>query len=187
MSGNVLFLGLDISISGTGLVLLDEEYNIYDKTKLSVSCQGIERLYHLENLLLKFLDDRSITFSCLEGPSYQSEKGQLFQLGEWAGIVKLNLFKKGIDFIPAAPSQLKKYILGKALKGSRKELVILDIYKKYGEEIRDNDIADAYVLSRIAGDYYNRYILKQDVDVKVYQNEVLEKIYKKEKEKKILV
>ena len=181
-----MFLGLDISISGTGLVLLKDDYSIQNKTRLHVPHCGVERLYHLKNLLVDFLNGIDITFACLESPSYQSEKGQLFQLGEWTGIVKLQLFNHGICFISAAPSQLKKYIFGKFEKGSKKELVILDIYKKYGVEIRDNDIADAYVLSRIAHDYYFKYTSFKynsaiKSDIKKYQIEVLERIYKTEK------
>lgn len=197
----MLFLGLDLSITGTGLVLLDNAYKIHDKTKLEVPVKGIERLYHLENLLMGFIEaktkDREIVLACIEGPSYQSGEGQLFQIGEWTGIVKLNLFKLGIDFIVAAPSQLKKYIFGKFEKGTKKELVILDIYKKYGVEIRDNDIADAYVLARIARDYYNCYIpsnavaigsadlsrvSKANESLMKYQKEVLAKIHKTMKE-----
>lgn len=184
----MFFLGLDLSISGTGLVLLDNNHKITDKTKLEVPVKGIERLFHLENLFMEFIEaqkaaKREIFLACLEGPSYQSKEGQLFQLGEWAGIVKLDLFKLGIDYIIAAPSQLKKYIFGKFEKGSKKELVILDIYKKYGVEIRDNDIADAYVVSRIARDYYSYYldrepVITEDNPIKAYQMEVLKKIHK---------
>lgn len=173
-----MFLGIDASLTGTGLALINDEYKIEKTLKLTVPHKDIERLFHLENLLLPFIEDSAkIKLVCIEGPSYQSKDHTLFQLGEWAGIIKLNLFKKGIDVIIAAPSQLKKYISGKFESTSKKELVILDIYKYYGEEIRDNDIADAYVVSRLARDYYKRFIENiQDDTLKKSQIEVLKKI-----------
>lgn len=173
-----MFLGIDASLTGTGLALINDEYKIEKTLKLTVPHKDTERLFHLENLLLPFIEDSGkIKLICIEGPSYQSKEHTLFQLGEWAGIIKLNLFKLGIDILIAAPSQIKKYISGKFEKASKKELVILDIYKYYNEEIRDNDIADAYVASRIARDYYKCFVENiQDDNLKKSQIEVLKKI-----------
>lgn len=173
-----MFLGIDASLTGTGLALINDDYKIEKTLKLTVPHKDIERLFHLENLLLPFIEDSGkIKLICIEGPSYQSKEHKLFQIGEWTGILKLNLFKMGIDIIVAAPSQIKKYISGKFEHATKKELVILDIYKYYNEEIRDNDIADAYVASRIARDYHRRFIENiQDDNLKKSQIEVLKKI-----------
>lgn len=176
----MMYLGLDLSLNGTGLVCIDNNYGIIKQDKFinKYDCQdGVQRLFHLENRFYDFLSGLSpVSFACLEGPSYQSD-GNLFQIGEWTGIAKMVLFKSNINYIVATPSQLKKYISGKFEKGSKKELIILDIYKKYNVEIRDNDIADAYVMSRLAHDYFFKYIKKDIINVYKYQEEVLEKIY----------
>ena len=65
-----------------------------------------------------------------------------------------------------------------------------DIYKKYGLEFRDNNIADAYVLSRIARDYFKLTQYKQiPENLFKYQEEVLKAIYKSygEQEEKALL
>jgi len=178
-----MFLGLDLSIRATGIALIDKNYKILHTDKLQVRGKGIERLFHLDNLFSLFLDKfPEIQFTCLEGPSFQSKEGNIFQLGEWTGLVKLNLFRKNINFIIAAPSQLKKFISGKFEKEAKKELIILDIYKKYNIELRDNDIADAYVLARIAHDYWIKYCVDETYnhlieELKKYQIEVLKKIH----------
>ena len=73
--------------------------------------------------------------------------------------------------------QLKKYVSGEG-KSKGKETVLLDIYKNFGEEIRQDDIGDAYVLARIAHDYHFKYIADGKVELKKYQEEVLGVIYK---------
>jgi Holliday junction resolvasome RuvABC endonuclease subunit len=71
--------------------------------------------------------------------------------------------------------QLKKYVSGTG-KARKKELIILDVFKNFGEEIRDNNIADAYVLSRIARDYTSGNNLKK------HQEDVIKKLKNKTKE-----
>lgn len=176
-----MFLGLDLSLTGTGAVVLKSPcYSILSKDKIVApeGSVGMERLFILESIFLEYLSRFDITICCIESPSFASEKGQLFQLGEWAGLAKLQLYKKGIPFFFAAPNQLKKYVTGEG-KG-KKELIILDVYKNFGAEIRDNDIADAYVLARIASDYYNIFISKEkkEEEVKKYQLEVLTVVHK---------
>ncbi len=169
----MIFLGADLSLLSSGLVLLDDNYKILDQLLLipPKGIVGVERLFLLESQLIEFLDIHEISFCCIESPAFDSKQGRLFDLGEWAGVFKLQLFKRGLQFIFAVPNQLKKYISGTAK--SKKDTIMLDVYKKYGEEIRKNDLADGYVLARIARDYYFKYILNSDIRVKKYQEEVL--------------
>lgn len=114
---------------------------------------------------------------CIEGAAYR-ETGKIFHLGQWAGVFYLDLYKLGIPFIEVAPTQLKKYVSSVG-KNTGKETVILDVFKNFNEEIRDSDLADAYVLARISRDYYCGKILNEDIDyLKKHQKEVLAKLYK---------
>ena len=167
----MIFCGLDLSLTGSGIVVIDQDYNILHKGKLHVDAYKAERLYLLEGLLLKVLEEYpKVDMACIESPAY-NDKGKLFEIGEWNGVVKLHLFKRSIPYIVAAPTQLKKYVLGSGDAEATKDLIILDVFKKFGEEIRENNIADAYVLSRIAHDY-----MIPDDDLVFYQKEVLTKI-----------
>ena len=172
-----MFVGIDPSLTGTGFVLLAEDATIIITKKFSTPAVGVERLYHLENKLLELLDSyKDIKLSCIEGGAYR-ETGRIFDLGEWSGVLKLNLYKKGIPVIPAAPLQLKKFVSGVG-KNQGKEVVILDVFKNFKEEIRDADIADAYVLARMARAYYYLFISKNKINLKKYQLDVLKKIHK---------
>lgn len=179
------FLGLDISLSSTGVSIIDGDYNYIAKDKIEgTGMFGAERLRilhdNLERFIIENIDPSLIKLACIEGPSYNSNVGNLFEIGEVTGCYKYLISKNNIPYIIATPQQLKKYVLGKALAGkdggSKKELVILDVYKKFGEEIRDNNIADSYVLSRIAHDFYNLDTMGDELFP--YQKEVLTALLK---------
>ena len=172
-----MFLGLDLSLGSSGIVIIDNDYNIIYKDTFKVLQLGVERLFFLEAQLKKMLDNYSeIVVCCIESPAYR-ETGKIFELGEWAGIVKLELFKRSIPYIMAAPLALKKYVSGEG-KSKGKETVLLDIYKNFHEEIRQDDIGDSYVLARIAHDYHYKYIINEPIEIKKYQEEVLAVVYK---------
>jgi len=170
-------MGIDPSLLGTGLVLINTDATINITLKISTPAMGVERLFHLENKLLEFLDSyKDIRLVCIEGGAYR-EDGRIFDLGEWSGILKLNLYKRGISFIQVAPLQLKKYVSGVG-RNKGKSVILLDVFKNFGEEIRDEDIADAYVLAQISRAYYFLFNLQENIELKKYQQQVLDKIHK---------
>jgi len=181
-NNTIYFLGIDPSLTNSGLVFIDDSYAIIDMIKFNVSATGVERLFHLQNKLLEVLDKyTTIRQICVEGPALR-ETGRIFDLGQWAGILYLELYKRGIHFTVVAPLQLKKYVSAIG-KNQGKQVVILDVFKNFGEEIRDNDLADAYVLARIAHDFYGLCNEAELKDIKKYQLEVLNKLFDAEKNK----
>ena len=171
-------IGLDLSLSASGAVVLDNTTaSIVVQKTLSApnGITGVERLFFIQNEINTILDTISIDYACLESPAFGSRDGQLFSLGEITAVFKLALFKRSIPFILVAPTQLKKYVSGLGKGG--KQLVILDTYKKYGIEFRDDNQCDAYILARIVRDYY--YVSqehKMPTDAPKYQIEVLKKL-----------
>jgi len=170
-----MFLGCDLSLTSSGLVVIDDNYNIVKSALLSTPFTGVERLAYLRDRLKEFLLEYQIKQASIEGGAYH-EIGRIYQIGQWAGIVHLFLFDNSINFIEVAPLQVKKYVSGKGNK-TTKQLVILDVYKNFKEEIRDDNLADAYVLSRIAHDYFY-YLNNQSVDLTEYRKEIILKLYK---------
>jgi crossover junction endodeoxyribonuclease RuvC len=185
-----MFLGLDLSLSGSGVVAISDDYTVQRSALLHVPHFGVERLFHLENLFLKYLEEWErllgvVEFCCVEGYAYQ-EKGKVFEIGEATGIFLLNIFKNGIPFIKAAPNQIKKYATGKGDKTATKSLMLLKVYKNFNEEFSDDNICDAYVASRIAHDYYLKY--KKDTtltELTTYQKDVLKALHKSYEEESI--
>jgi len=176
-----MFMGLDLSLSSSGAVIIDDNYKILQKQVLSTSSVGVERLYFLEEMLKGFLQEivGNILLICIEAPAYGISEGNLFHLGQWAGLVELTLFKLGKKYIFASPSQLKKYVMGSG-KGA-KQLMLLKTFQNFYEEFEDDNLCDAYGLARIAHDYYLYKKENKKILVKKYQEEVLNKIHKAEK------
>lgn len=182
-----LFLGIDASLGSTGISLIDEDYKVVELDILSTPTRGVERLYHLEIKFLSILDKykKQISLATIEGGAYR-EEGRIYDLGMWAGIIQLNLFKAGIDCVTIAPLQLKKYVTGRG-KSEGKQIIMLDIFKHWKEEIRDDNKADAYVLSRIAHDYYLKFRKNKKLVFEKYQEEVLKKLYKENDDFKLIM
>jgi len=109
---------------------------------------------------------------CIEGAAYR-ESGKIYELGQWAGIVYLTLYKLSLEPLIVAPLQLKKYVSGKG-KNKGKETILLDVFRNFGEEIRCSDIADAYVLARIAHDFFHFESIQRSLFQ--YQIEVIKKL-----------
>ena len=182
-----MFLGIDQSLTESGIVILDYNYKILLATIISTPTKGVERLFHIELKFQDLIKQFKIEFASIEGGAYK-EVGRIFQLGQVSGILQLNLYKKGISFIEVAPLQTKKYVQGIG-KNKGKETILLDIYKNFKEEIRNDNIGDAYVLARIARDYYNAFIITKPkkTELEKYQNEVLNVIYKSNQLNRILL
>jgi len=183
------FVGLDLSLTGSGLTIIDEVYQIVNQVKLSVPQKGAERLFFLKSKFLEFVAPyiQQIKLCCIEGAAYH-ETGRIYELGQWSGIVLLDLFEKGLPVISAAPLQLKKYACGEG-KNQKKSLVVLDVYKNFGVEIRDEDLADSYVLARIAHDYHTLFIEGGNEllpNIKKYQLDVLNKIHETNSKKSLI-
>ena len=171
------YIGLDLSLTASGVFIIDDNTNTILQTCLGVPQQGIERLFFLRSKFNEILDTHPITFACLESGAY-NEKGRLFQIGELYGLVTLLLYEKGIPYISAAPLAVKKYVSSIG-KNQGKGAVMLDVFKMYGLSIYNDNEADACVLSHIAKDYYSTVIQEHVLeDLKPYQKEVLKTIAK---------
>jgi crossover junction endodeoxyribonuclease RuvC len=62
-------------------------------------------------------------------------------------IVRYMFYKNKINFKMIPPTVLKKFVTGKG--NCKKELILLYVFKKWGITIEDNNIADAYSLSKL--------------------------------------
>lgn len=180
-----MFLGLDLSLSSSGAIIIDSDYQVLQRQVFSTSALGVERLFFLEEMLKSFLQEnlKDIDMVCIESPAFGISEGNLFNLGQWAGVVELTLFKLGKEYIFASPTQLKKYVIGKG-KGA-KQLMLLKTYQYFQEEFEDDNLCDAYGLARIAHNYYFIERQNRKIELKKHQQEVLGKIKKTQEEKKL--
>jgi len=146
-------IGIDQSLTGFALSVVSVEFPNKHMTWVYKSeFRGVQRLVDIYNWLdaklMEFMwNGWEIKDSAMEGTVLASHSA--LALGELAAVVKIvlwyNLTKLPLQ-IP--PMTLKKYATGKGT--SKKQEMLLQIYKRWGVEFNDDNAADAYALARLA-------------------------------------
>ena len=144
-----LFVGVDPSINATGLIILDEKATIIEQKLFSVKAETFEESLMKYEKEVEFIPNIvNLQAVHIEGPSYQSTGQSVLQMGAIHFLLRLFLYKKNINYKVIAPGTLKKFVTGKG--NSKKELMLLKVYKKWGVEFEDHNLCDAYGLARMA-------------------------------------
>jgi Holliday junction resolvasome RuvABC endonuclease subunit len=146
----VKVLGVDLSITATGVANTDGTLETL-KTKL----RGPAFLDWISRQIEIRSDDADLV--ALEGYSYGSRGRAIFQIGEMGGIVRWNLWSRGIPFAEIPPSSLKKYATGKG--NANKDVVIVEAVKRLDLSPSDNNQADAAWLRAMALDRFGQAIV----------------------------
>ena len=148
-----LFVGIDPSINATGLIVLDSNANIIEQKLFSVKSEKFEEgllKYEQEiGFIPKIINLQSVY---LEGPAYQATGQVILQMGALHFMTRLFLFKNRVNYKIIAPGTLKKFVTGKG--NSKKDLMLLKVYKRWGVEFDDHNLCDAYGLARMALEEY---------------------------------
>jgi crossover junction endodeoxyribonuclease RuvC len=146
---NKIFVGIDPSYNSTGIIVLDHDAKIIEQKNFGTSKdkEVEERIIEFEKEIKFIPNIVGLQSVYIEGPSYSSNGQFVLQMGALHFFLRIFLFKKGVNYKVVAPGTLKKFIF----KGNaKKDLILLKVYKRWGEEFEVNDLADAYGLARMA-------------------------------------
>lgn len=147
-----VILGIDPSLTNTGLCWGDGPDG-YDSVRFGYEpakgeCAKVtgraSRLKALKVDLEKHLSSINPGWAFIEEYAYTKDIGYQAEFG---GILRHRLYEKDINMVEVKPTQLKKFALGKG-SGS-KDLILLNVFKRWGALFDNSDEADAYVLYRI--------------------------------------
>jgi len=143
-----IFIGIDPSLTGTGIIVLDERGNIIQSKLFNTkSTEEIEaRFISIWKEIQKYTQKDSIIN--IEGVSFNSKGNTLIQLGALHYYIRIMMKKESLNFKVIEPKVLKKFITGSG--NAKKNLMLLQVYKKFGIEFSDDNLADAYSLARMA-------------------------------------
>lgn len=147
------YLGIDQSLTSSGLVVLPTQGNRpdYMTTIATGKLRGTERLAHIRDELMfvakKYMP---IEQAALEGYSLESVN-RSFDLGELGGIIRLFLYDWKIPLVVVPPTSLKKYVTGNG--SADKAKVRMFVLSKWGQDIDQDDMCDAYGLAQVARSY----------------------------------
>lgn len=147
------FIGMDFAFAKSGLSIIDESANIISEGVIVTSSKysDEERLIQILDVLNK-IDQEEIKSVYLEGLSYGSQGKSVSQIGAVHYLTRIFLYKNKINYKIISPSELKKFITGKG--NAKKDLMLLNIYRKFGIAYEDDNLADAYSLARMALEEY---------------------------------
>jgi crossover junction endodeoxyribonuclease RuvC len=162
------YVGIDPS-SKTGLVIIDKQGNIINTQ--DVTTKEKEDPQRFSDIAEKIIDELEPNdLIAIEGFSYGSKgKGVSFQYGlGW--IIRHLLLERGYRYTEVPPTSVKKFATGKG--NTKKDEMVLPIYKKWGFEHTSDNVRDAFVLAQMVKGIYDSSNLTE------YQKEALKKVSK---------
>lgn len=148
------YLGLDLSLRETGWGLVDDDGEALDYgTFGEPDTRGPKRLHLLTQKLLDIMPDGQTVVS-VEGYSMGS-RGNTFDIGEWGGVAKLELYGRGdCVCLLVPPSNLKQFLTSNGNAG--KPMVVKAVNRLLGIENKNDNVADALGLARMSRHWYQR-------------------------------
>lgn len=173
-------VGIDPSLTGTGLVALDAASgDLLSHIRIQPKTSGVRRLADIRSRLNDWLDTaerdgRVVEHICMEGYAFAAMRGgkasQPHSLGEAGGTIKLAVYDRfttPVRYVTIpTPQSVKKFVTGKGT--AAKDQVTAFVLKKWGEHLPSSDEADAYVLARIG-----QALFTPDLELLAYETDVI--------------
>ena len=152
------YCGLDLSLVGTGLVIINNQFEIINQSLFSTTPKQIteDRLISITADIEKEISQwcgNEPTIIYIEGLAFGARGQAMLELAALHYFVRIFLYTSHYDYKVIPPTQVKKFVTGKG--NAKKELMLLKTYKKWGETFEDNNMCDAYCLARYAIDQEN--------------------------------
>ena len=104
---------------------------------------GFDRCADMAMSMMDIVNGFKPDLVVIEGYGY-SNAHTLVTLVEIGTVLRYFLWQEGIKYRDVSPNTLKKFATGKG--NSPKDVVIKEVYKHWGHDVTDNNIADAIVL-----------------------------------------
>lgn len=140
--------GMDLSLSGTGIVILNKKNEILEQILIStkpILCIE-ERINFIYKKIKKLLSKHKVGKVNIEGLAFGLRGQRSLELSGLHYFIRVWLHNSKIPFITTPPTTLKKFVTGKG--NSKKNLILLSVYKKWKISFDDDNLADAYCLAR---------------------------------------
>jgi crossover junction endodeoxyribonuclease RuvC len=151
LPSSLLSLGVDGSATATGFVVLEGSAasklpTLRHEEVVRVASCGLQRCSDIAGRLLEVLDRFAPERVAIEGYGF-ANKHSLVTLVEVGTVLRYFLRQKGYRYLEPSPNALKKFVLGTGQ--GRKDQMLLQVFKRWGHEARDDNTADAYGLACI--------------------------------------
>lgn len=171
-------MGIDQSYSGFGVALVEPDgrgtaiKHAFPASRSSGAARLDEIAAWFGDVVIDSYGSQ-LLHVCMEDYARGMRNGRE-EAGELGGLVKLELYRRLPHPVRyptvVSPSSLKKYATGSGSAAVKKQQILLAVYKKWGEEFKDDNQADAYVLAKIA------HALHYGGEQLVYERDVTDKL-----------
>lgn len=141
-------LGIDPSLTSTGLCVIDHNGALIESTTLGSKKTGPARLIELRDALDAYFKRTMPTVCALEGYSFGSKHARE-AVAEWGGLIRVLLYEWKIPTLIVPPMTLKKFVLPSA-GNLQKNRIALESYKRWNVSFQTDDECDAHALSQLA-------------------------------------
>jgi Holliday junction resolvasome RuvABC endonuclease subunit len=139
------FMGLDLSLTSTGVSVNGETFSIRPKTR------GVERLIEISDKIVTLAINVQPVAAIIEGYSFGSKFSRAHSLGELGGVVKSDLHRAGFIAIEVPPKCRAKFATGNG--NANKAGVLASLKHQFPTrfyDVRSDDECDAWVLEQMA-------------------------------------
>lgn len=157
---NLISIGIDPSLTGTGVVVLNDG-KLVEKRLIKSKKDGdsfVKELQRIQGIVAEIdqmIGEYSPDIVCMEGLAFMARNtSALVQLSALNYFIRAVLNER-VPWVIVQPSTLKKFITGSGSGG--KDVVMMEVYKRYGVTITDNNLSDAYVLAQIGAASLGRH------------------------------
>jgi Holliday junction resolvasome RuvABC endonuclease subunit len=151
-------IGLDLSLVGTGVVILENGKIVAQELIKSkpVGDKPIDELERIRKIVRQINDsvsrngpyaDEVGLIAVIEGLAFMAKGTSLVQLSALNYMTRAMLAEHYIPFVIVAPTSLKKFVTGNG--ASKKDVMLIETYKRWGVTILDDNVNDAYGLAQI--------------------------------------
>lgn len=156
-----IYVGVDPGVSNCAVVSFSPTRGLMETWKPKGSIPtGVMRLrylmVHIDGAMRRFSERGQILGVAIEGYSMAEKYGQ-HNSGEVGASIKLTVLaffgaedRRAFPLI-VAPQQLKKFVAGNG--NIKKSMIPKEIFKRWGEDFNDENVAEAYGLARVAHAY----------------------------------
>lgn len=157
----MLTLGLDISWTGTGIVVIRGARSTVCRRLVGSEASDGEAGWRMD-LVLSAVREVLDEFPMIERVGIEDyARGKLNrreEMGEITGPIKHLLWQRELAYITCAPQQLKKWVLGKAVNGDLGKQLMLAAAQEMGCRTFDHNVADGFHVARWANTHWSAHV-----------------------------
>jgi len=146
-------IGIDLSLTGTGIVVLEDGKLMKKKLIKSkpLGKRPIDEIHRIRKIIEEIEDilgEDIPDIAVIEGMAFMARNTTaLVQLAALNYMTRALLVDYNITFIIVAPTSLKKFVTGSG--NAKKDVMLIETYKRYGVTILDDNICDGYSLAQV--------------------------------------